>query len=61
MEEFIISFINCDNDDKLKKRRPSTWFDNNSFFLLVLDNIEEVIYRDIGPLKIFLARLDQEC
>ena len=42
MTQFIIEFINCDNDAKLKKKKERLVF-TKDIFVLVFDNLESVI------------------
>ena len=60
MTQFIIDFINCDNDDKLKKKKKRLHL-TNEVFILVLDNVETVILNELPTFKAFLTRLDNEC
>ena len=60
MTQFIIDFVNCENTEKLKKKKQRLE-STNDIFVLVLDNLESVIHNQIEPLRKFLSQLDQEC
>ena len=60
MMEFVIEFINFDDFNKLKKKKQRVK-SYNVIFLLVLDNIENIIKQDMDGLRLFLQRLDSDC
>ena len=60
MMEFVISFINWDNLYIFKKKKSRLQV-SKRIFLLVLDNIENIIKQDMNGLEYLLQRLDSEC